>query len=464
MAGEEEFQSVRRRITISEQQTDVSATDVPAVGLIGAGCDEDALLREVLRALQRGYPVLVAHDRSLTEETVHLLDGLGVTIISQRGVEQHDRPLREDLIHTARMLDYPRLLVHTVPSVFVDYAQSRSRMEASDRFAVDASTTARPGDHEGGDVLVAVPAYNEAATIGDVVANALDVSDDLLIVDDGSDDETGRIAAEAGAAVIEHDRNRGYGAALKTAFITARQRNIDHLVVVDGDGQHDPDDVPKLVERQRESGAELVIGSRFVEGASTNAPLYRRVGLRVINTFANLSLGVVRPSSRIADTQSGFRVYDRRAIESLAADGTIGDGMWASTDILYHAHRMNYAIEEVPTTIEYDVENGSTRNPIAHGYTLIRNLVRTIERDRPITVLGVPGFLCTLFGFSAGYWTVSNYVQTETFPLGLGLLTIALVLAGLLTCFVAIVLHALNTLQLSSQPTVRTEYRSDHHE
>ena len=295
------------------------------------------------------------------------------------------------------------------------------------------------------EVLVAIPAYNEASTIGDVVERAREHADAVLVVDDGSDDDTADSAAIAGALVSKHRQNRGYGAALKTAFTTAQRLDAAHLVVLDGDGQHDPSDVPRLVETQRETAAALVIGSRFVEDAASDVPLYRRVGLVTINFLTNLSMGVVRASSRVNDTQSGFRAYDRAAIATLAEDASIGDWMSASTDILYHAHQYDYDIAEVPIEVSYDVENPSTHAPVSHGMTLVRNILKTIERERPLTALAVPGFSLTFGGFGFGYWATVNYIQSGTFPFGLALMAVFLTLIGIFACFTAIVLHSLST-------------------
>ncbi|HET7324895.1 MAG TPA: glycosyltransferase family 2 protein [Halococcus sp.] len=295
------------------------------------------------------------------------------------------------------------------------------------------------------EVLVAIPAYNEASTIGEVVRRVSPYADHVLVVDDGSDDDTGDRAEAAGALVIEHGRNRGYGAALKTAFEAARRYNAVHLVVLDGDGQHDPADVPRLVETQKRTAAHLVIGSRYVDGAESNAQLYRRVGLWTINVLTNLSMGVVRAASRVSDTQSGFRAYDREAIATLAEDASIGDWMDASTDILYHIHHYGYDIEEVPITVRYDVENASSQAPFSHGVVLVRNILKTVERDRPLTALALPGFSLTFTGFGFGYWALTNYIQSGIFSVGLALTASVLVLIGLFACFTAIVLHALST-------------------
>lgn len=113
-------------------------------------------------------------------------------------------------------------------------------------------------------------------------------------------------------------------------------------------------------------------------------------GFRLVNLLTNLSLGVLRGRSRIKDTQSGFRAYDRDAITSLASEGDICNHMGASTDILHHAHEHDFEIAEVGADIQYDVEEGSTQNPVQHSITLVMNLVKTIERQRPISTLGVP--------------------------------------------------------------------------
>lgn len=294
-------------------------------------------------------------------------------------------------------------------------------------------------------VAVAIPAYNEEATIGEIVQCASDHADQVFVVDDGSDDDTADRAAAAGAVVIEHRKNRGYGAALKTGFEMARRYGTRHLAVLDGDGQHDPSDVPRLVAAQENTDAHLVIGSRFVDGITSNIPLYRRIGLKLINGLTNLSMGVVRSSSRVSDTQCGFRVYDQRAIETLARDGNIGDWMDASTDILYHAHHHDYAIEEVSITVEYDVVNANSQDPVPHVVVLVRNILKTIERERPLTALAVPGFGLTFGGLGFGYWAITNYIQSGTFPVGLAFTSAVLILIGIFACFTAIVLHSLST-------------------
>jgi len=152
---------------------------------------------------------------------------------------------------------------------------------------------------------------------------------------------------------------------------------------------------------------------------------------------------VVRSRSRVRDTQSGFRCYSREAIETLAANDSIGDHMGASTDILHHAHTRSYDIEEIGTTVDYDVKNASSRNPVQHGLTLVGNILRTIEHERPVLILGVPGFVLAFLGVTFGYMTFSNFLNTNVFPIGLAVTSIFFTLIGVFAGFIAIILHAL---------------------
>ena len=292
--------------------------------------------------------------------------------------------------------------------------------------------------------FVAIPAYNEGGSIARVVGQAREHADAVMVIDDGSADDTAVRAREAGAEVVTHKRNKGYGGALKTAFEEAHRRGADHLVILDGDGQHDPADIPRLVAHQRTQNAEIVIGSRYLGDRENTIPLYRRIGLWTVNFMTNLSMGSVRSGTRVRDTQCGFRTYDREAIRSLATDDTLGDHMGASTDILYHARRNGFVIDEVGTTVSYDVENGSSHNPLSHGLVLISNILRTIEREHPIASLGLPGTLSTFVGFSFAYWAIANFVQSGVFSIGLTMMAVFFTLAGIFACFTSIMLHALN--------------------
>ena len=159
-------------------------------------------------------------------------------------------------------------------------------------------------------IVAGMPMFNEEETIGTVVTRALRYADEVICIDDGSSDASARIAEMCGASVIRHRVNRGYGAALKTLFKHAQEIGADALVVLDSDGQHEADDIPKMLEPIINEEADFVIGSRFVEGGmGTDMPAYRRLGIKVITAASNLSsdLGV-------KDTQSGFRHSQRQRL------------------------------------------------------------------------------------------------------------------------------------------------------
>ena len=417
----------------------------PAVGIVVPDASAGAVARVVLRARQNGHQVLVAcsSPEEPEPEALTFARQLNAMIVTPEA-DTTEAELWDLLRDAARDRGYPGLIRHRDPDEYVDYERSLERFETGETYAVDAERGVPPDQNANVGVLVGIPAYNEATTIADIVTEVAVFGDEVLVVDDGSDDDTAARAREAGAVVVEHDRNQGYGSALRTLFEEADRRRASRLVVIDGDGQHDVADVPRLVDRLDETGAQIVIGNRF-SGDTADIPVYRRFGLWVINTLTNASMGVVGPKKRIMDTQSGFRAYDREIIRTLADSGAIGTGMAASTDILYHARKQGYDIAEVDTTIRYDVEDASSQNPVTHGLVLVSNILRTIEREHPITILGVPGFLMAVLGLSFGYWSITSYVQTGMLPFGPALASSFFLLFGIFACFTAIILHSLET-------------------
>lgn len=411
----------------------------PLVGLVATRENTGELVSEILRAHRAGHRVVVTHANQPELEAIDFAKELGASIVDP----PQSNPDREDLKHVlvivAKARSAPGLIYGSTADIAIDYPISAARVASSDQYWRGGV----PVQREQTEVLIAIPAYDEAGTISEVVTSARQYADTVLVVDDGSTDDTATLAKAAGASVIEHESNEGYGAALKTIFQEAYKRQADHLVIIDADGQHDSSDIPRLVETQRNTDAEIIVGSRFAGDGTTNAPVYRRFGLFIVNLLTNLSFGVVRPRSWISDTQSGFRAYNRQAIESLVEDTEVGDQMSASTDILHHAHHNDFDVREIGTTVDYDVDDASSQHPLSHGLTLVSNILKTIERERPITALGVPGFGSISVGFAFGYWTFSNYLSSGVFPLGLAITSAVFVLAGIFACFTAIILHSL---------------------
>ena len=419
--------------------------DSPAVGIVVSDASAGAVARTILRARQNGHQALVACStpQESEPEALTFARQLNAMVVTPEA-QTTEADLWDLLRDAARDRGYPGLICHRDPDQYVDYERSLKRFETDGAYAVDAEPGVPSDENANVGLLVGIPAYNESATIADVVTEASAFADEVLVVDDGSDDGTAARARDAGAVVVEHERNKGYGSALGTLFKEADRRRASCLVVIDGDGQHDVADVPRLVDHLDETGAQMVIGNRF-SGDTADIPAYRRFGLWVINLLTNASMGIVRPKKRVVDTQSGFRAYDREMIRSLADGGAIGTSMAASTDILYHARREGYDIAEVGTTIRYNVEDASSQNPVTHGLVLVSNILRTIEREHPITILGVPGFLMAVLGLSFGYWGIASYVRTGVLPFGPALASSFFLLFGIFACFTAIILHSLET-------------------
>src|SRR4051794_19641489 len=198
--------------------------------------------------------------------------------------------------------------------------------------------------HSPGKRLAVVPAYNEAATVGRVVrAIRRDCPrTDILVIDDGSTDETLNCAAEAGAQVLRHPFNLGIGGAVQSGFFYALENGYDSMVQVDGDGQHDPREIAELeVAMQADPTIDMVCGSRFLTSDYPYpAPISRRTG---IHLFAFLLSRFVH--QRVSDPTSGFRLYNRRAIELFARDYP-HDYPEVEAVLMLHHHRLR--MREVP--------------------------------------------------------------------------------------------------------------------
>jgi len=289
-------------------------------------------------------------------------------------------------------------------------------------------------------VVVGVPAFNEERTIARVVLGAQKYADKVVVCDDGSSDLTAEIAERLGADVVRHEKRLGYGAALRSLFRRARELNADVFVTLDGDGQHEPREIPGVVKAVVEDGVDVAIGSRFVdESLARGMPWYRRFGVRFITRLVN---GGARRGVR--DAQSGFRAYSRRALESL---DLTEDGMGVSVEILLEARKRGLKVGEVAASCRYDGDlKPSKLNPVSHGVSVVMSLVRRVVEERPLTYLGLPGALCLLVGVFFGVWMLQIYAAEHHIVTNIALAAIAFVLIGLFAVFTAITLYAITRI------------------
>lgn len=285
--------------------------------------------------------------------------------------------------------------------------------------------------------IAAMPAYNEERSIAKVVLGCRKYVDQIVVVDDGSSDSTAEIAESVGAYVVKHERNGGYGAALRTCFETARDLNADKMVIIDSDGQHDPAEIPKLLGPLKK-GADLVIGSRFCNGNGQNIPAYRKLGMKVLDIATNVVGGI-----NVTDSQSGFRAYGRRAIDCIRIDD---DGMSAGSEILLQIKDNNLKVEEVEIHCSYDVERASTQDPVSHGVKVLLILFQDMELRRPLYYFTLPGIVIASVGIGIGLELLRIFYHGGSLSYGLTLLMILLTLVGSFMAFTGIILHAISRL------------------
>ena len=215
------------------------------------------------------------------------------------------------------------------------------------------------------EIVVCIPAFNEAKTIGSVVLKSKAYANHVLVCDDGSTDETSLEGTRNGAMVVRHKTNLGKGAALKTLMEEASKLRPDVVVTIDGDDQHDPSDIPRLVRPVLDGDADIVVGCRF--NGNNRIPFYRKVGNFVLTVMTNWKAG-----TSIRDTQSGFRSYSSRIIPRIPIDE---NGMGVDSQILVQAARQGFRIEERNVSVSYQGDT-STFNPLSHILRVTWSLAR----------------------------------------------------------------------------------------
>ncbi len=201
-------------------------------------------------------------------------------------------------------------------------------------------------------IVAVVPAYNEEQEVGNVVRNTLPFVDRVLVVDDGSTDNTAQVARDAGAVVVAHAINRGLGASLGTGIKSARKIGGKKIITLDADGQHLAEEIPLFVRAL--DGHEVVLGSRMIE-MKGNMPVFRRAAQRVGNMLTYVMFGLM-----VSDSQSGFRGFSAAAADALEIKT---DRMEVSSEIISEIQKSGFKWTEVPITAiytEYSLSKGQS--------------------------------------------------------------------------------------------------------
>ena len=290
------------------------------------------------------------------------------------------------------------------------------------------------------DVLVCIPAYNAESTISEAVKRCQKFADLVLVINDGSSDNTEKVARKAGADIITHRKNRGYGGAIKTALEEGLKRNARVTITFDADLQHDAKDIPKIIEPILSNESDIVIGSRFLE-KNTGVKTYRKFGIRFITSLVRLFSG-----NNIRDAESGFRGYSIDSLKQLIPMLET-EGMGMSAEILLKASVSKLKIVEVPRKEMYP-ENvqTSSQNPLKHGLSVILTIIKLVIETKPLVAFGIPSIFFFISSIISSVYVVNFYNEIGRLPLGMTVFTVLLISIGFFLLLAAMILYVLTRI------------------
>jgi glycosyltransferase involved in cell wall biosynthesis len=286
--------------------------------------------------------------------------------------------------------------------------------------------------------IVCIPAYNEEIKINDVVKKSLPYADKVIVCDDGSTDDTAALAKKAGAVVISHEKNQGYGATISTLFDYCRKNNAEIMVTLDGDGQHNPDQIPDLINVILKHKVDVVIGSRSLKD-DKDLPSYRKTGIKIITSTINSATNL-----KVTDSQSGFRAYSKEAIDLIHPTES---GMAVSTEILVKISNNGLSMAEVPITVSY-IGDTSTEHPVTHGTHVIGSTLKYVSIKHPMYFYGLPGILLFISGLIMGISFLDGYLDPNAPKILYGLMlgSIISILLGSMMIITSILLFSMANL------------------
>ena len=284
-------------------------------------------------------------------------------------------------------------------------------------------------------ITVGIPAFNEEKNIAKIIVKLQEIADTIIVCNDGSRDLTGEISEKMGAKVINHPKNLGYGAGIRSIFLKALEIDTDILVTFDADGQHRIEDIQNVIQPILDNEADIVIGSRFLKDENNeNVPKYRKVGIKAITRFTDSVTNL-----KLTDAQSGFRAYKKEILDEIIPSE---QGMGVSTEILIKASKRKFKVKEVPITILYEGDT-STHNPVSHGTSVVFSTMKYASIEHPLKFYGIPGIIFLIVGLFFIVWTIQSFSETRQIITNISLIGIGSVILGTTLSMTAVMLYSL---------------------
>ena len=283
-------------------------------------------------------------------------------------------------------------------------------------------------------IAIGLPAFNEEKNIASIILKLKKKYETVIVCDDGSNDLTASISEEMGALVVKHKKNLGYGAAIRSLFLKARELDCDILVTFDSDGQHKISEIENVINPIQNKEADIIIGSRFLGTIEGDIPGYRKLGIKAITNLVNSNTG-----KKITDSQSGFRAYNKIVLEKIIPSET---GMGVSTEILIKANKQKFKISEVPITIIYGGDT-STQNTVSHGTSVILSTMKFVSIEHPLKFYGIPGIIFLAIGLFFIVWALQEFTETRRIITNISLIAIGSTIFGTLLTMTSVLLYSL---------------------
>lgn len=307
----------------------------------------------------------------------------------------------------------------------------------ADTIAARVVKAPNPVDFCKNKVAVVIPAYNEERFIGSVVLKTLRFPVTVIVVDDGSSDDTALIAQAAGATVVRQPQNKGKGAAINAGLRKAREANPEAIVLIDGDGQHLPEQLPQIVRPVLEGTADVVVGSRYLDKTS-DVPWQRILGHRFFNLATRLASGVA-----VSDLQSGYRAFSPQAFNHELFHSK---GFAVEAEMQFWAHENRLRVAEVPITIRY--ADKPKRPVVEQGLRVLNGVLKLAGQYRPLLFFSIPGGIMLIGGIAWGLWVVDRYEKIHQLATGFAMLSVLLSIFGLIMMSTGFTLHSIRGLLL----------------